>query len=342
MILEVQTSVKFNLVYNSYTDTVILFRMEAVRVENYDSFLAIAETGNISRAAEKLYVSQPSLSKYLRRLERDLGAALFDRSSYPLKLTEAGMLYLNYVREERLRARNLRRGLENLRSPDKGEVRVGLTPWRSSSLLPDLFADFWKFHPNIRVYLEEGAHKHLASLIERDRVDFALTHLPNQYEGFSCTHEFLTADGAVFAVSSAHPLVSALPAADGIGTIGESEFALFQNEAFVMFQESQNIYEMIHAFLERAGVVPNVRLVTPNIHTAMSFVRRNQGVGFATVTYAEHRRDDGLRFFFLGDEPMKWDVVATYKKGRPLSPQARMLLDSIRSVCAGKSGGGGV
>ncbi len=308
-------------------------------MDNRDYFLTVAETGNISRAAEKLYVSQPSLSKYLRRLERDLGAALFDRSSYPLKLTEAGKLYLNYVREERLRERSLRRGLENLGAPDRGEVRVGLTPWRSSSLLAEPLATFWGLRPNVRVVLEEGPHRQLASLIEHDRVDFALTHLPNQYEGFSRSHEFLMTDATVFAVGAAHPLLRELPAPDGIGALAESEFALFRNEAFAMFQESQNIYDTIRSFLERAGVLPDVRLVTPNIHTAMGFVRGNQGVGFATASYAKTRRGDSLRFFYLGGEPVKWDIVATYKKGRPLSPQARLLIDCIRSFCAGKPRG---
>lgn len=308
-------------------------------MNNYDYFLAIAETGNISRAAEKLYVSQPSLSKYLRRLENELGIELFDRSSYPLKLTEAGELYRSYVREEILRGKNLCRSFANLKAPDRGEVRVGLTPWRSASLLPEILSVFWRAWPNIRVSLEEGPHQHLASLIEHDRVDFALTHLPNQYQGFTCTHEFLMTDAAVFAVSRSNPILAALPDEKGISHISEEQFTLFQNEPFVMFQESQNIYEMLYSFLENAGVLPGVRLVTPNIHTAMNFVRQNQGVGFATTSYAEACEDENLRFFFVDSEPMKWDIVATYKKSRPLSSQARLLVDCIRACCLGKSGG---
>ena len=304
-------------------------------MNEYDYFLAIAETGNVSRAAEKLYISQPSLSKQLRRLEEKLGVDLFDRSSYPLKLTEAGMIYLNYVRENVLRSKNLQRSFENLKDPYHGEVRVGLTPWRSNSLMAEILGVFWGKYPNIRVVLQEGPHQHLASLLEHDRVDFALTHLPNQYQGLTWTNEFLMRDMAVLAVNANNPLLKDIPGDAPIGTLSESEFMLFANEPFVMFQESQNIYEMLSSFLESAGVLPNVRLVTPNIHTAMNFVRCGQGIAFGTSSYAASAADDHkLRFFRLEAMPMSWDIAATYKKNRPLSSQARLLVDCIKSCCA--------
>ncbi len=304
-------------------------------MDGHEYFLAIAETGNVSRAAEKLYVSQPSLSKYLRRLEGELGVELFDRSSYPLKLTEAGMIYLNYVKEEALRSKELRRSFENLKDPYHGEVRVGLTAWRSNSLMPPILSAFWGKYPNIRVVLLEGPHQHLASLLEHDRVDFALTHLPNQYQSLIYTNEVLMRDMPVFAVRADNPLLSRLP--EGCTCLDERLFQIFANEPFVMFPESQNIYGILFSFLENVGVPPNVRLVTPNIHTAMNFVRSGQGVAFATTSYASTCVDGELRFFGIGAAPMGWDIAATYKRKRPLSVQARLLVDCIRSCCAGKT-----
>ena len=311
-------------------------------MDGHDYFLAIAETGNISRAAEKLYISQPSLSKYLRRLENELGVELFNRASYPLRLTEAGELYLSYVKEEAIRAKNLRRSFANLRSPERGEVRVGLTPWRSASLLPEILEVFWREHPFIRVCFEEGPHQHLASLLEHDRVDFALTHLPSKYQGFSCTNELLMTDEAVFVVNRDNPLLSDLPECEldegGIGSLSEEQFALFQNEPFVMFRENQNIYETLHPLLERSGALLNVKLVTPNIHTAMNFVHLGLGVGFTTTSYAKISNDDSLRYFIVGGESMRWDIAVTYKKSRPLSSQASLLVDCLHRYCLERFG----
>lgn len=66
-----------------------------------DYFITIAETGNLTKAAEILYVSQPSLSQYLKRLENSLGAELFDRNSSPLRLTYAGEKYYAYAIDAR-------------------------------------------------------------------------------------------------------------------------------------------------------------------------------------------------------------------------------------------------
>lgn len=298
----------------------------------YEYFLAIVETGSISRAAERLYVTQPSLSKYLRRLEKDMGISLFDRSSYPLKLTEAGEIYLKYVKEQIVRDKNLRRSFESLKDLYHGEVRVALTQWRSASLISEALAAFWSKYPSIRVVLLEGPHQYLASLLEHDRVDFALTHCPTSCHNFGCLNENLMSDSAVFAVNSRSPILRQLDDA-ATAALNEHQFLLFANEPFAMFQGSQNIYEVVHNFLESVGIQPNVRLVTPNLHTVMNFVRLGQGVGFAPASYAAGTvRDDDLRFFRIECAPMSWDIAATYKKTRPLSIQSRLLIDSIKAT----------
>ena len=68
-----------------------------MNIQNLDYFLTIVETGNLTKAAEKLFVSQPSLSQYLKRLEKNLGVELFDRSILPMRLTYSGERYYQYT-----------------------------------------------------------------------------------------------------------------------------------------------------------------------------------------------------------------------------------------------------
>lgn len=91
--------------------------------KNFEYFIAIAEEGSISKAAERLYISQPSLSKYLKRLEENFGEELFCRESYPLKLTKAGELYLSYVKELTKKETRLLEELSYLRNSEAGEDR---------------------------------------------------------------------------------------------------------------------------------------------------------------------------------------------------------------------------
>ena len=83
--------------------------------KNYQYFLAIVEYGGLTRAAEALYISQPSLSKYLSRLEANLGVELFDHSASPLKLTYAGERYYDYVKRLQLMEQRLTREFEDIR-----------------------------------------------------------------------------------------------------------------------------------------------------------------------------------------------------------------------------------
>lgn len=117
--------------------------------KNYEYFLMIAEEGSISKAADKLYLTQPSLSKYLKRLEENLGVELFSRDRYPLALTQAGIIYKRYVEEIRAKERQLQQEFSEFREGLFGHVTLALTEWRSSVMLPALFPYFRERFPHI-------------------------------------------------------------------------------------------------------------------------------------------------------------------------------------------------
>ena len=95
--------------------------------KNYDYFLTIVKMGNLTRAADALYITQSSLSKYLSRLEADLNIQLFDRSSSPMVLTYAGHLYLEYVNRLLAMDSRLQAEFDEVRSETRGETTFGIT-----------------------------------------------------------------------------------------------------------------------------------------------------------------------------------------------------------------------
>ena len=92
-------------------------------------FLTIAEEGNLNTAAQKLYVSQPSLSKYIQRLEHQLGTKLFDRSCSPMKLNEAGNLYLRHLMDSMEQEKQLLDQLQEIDGEIRGTLRLGIPPF---------------------------------------------------------------------------------------------------------------------------------------------------------------------------------------------------------------------
>ena len=172
-------------------------------------FLAIAQAGNISRAAQGLYLSQPALSNSLKRLEEDLGTQLFSRDTYPLQLTQAGELYYRYVREYQERERLLRQTLAQMEREPSGTGRIGLNFWRSSLVLPQVLPKFQRQYPQIQVEPAEGTHQELAALLDQGKLDVALFHRPNPYPQFSFQH--LRYERILLTVHRGVPALAALP-----------------------------------------------------------------------------------------------------------------------------------
>ena len=149
--------------------------------KNYKYFLAIVEYGGVTRAAEALFLSQPSLSKYLRRLEQNLGIELFDHSSSPLKLTYAGQRYYEYIKRFESLERQFDDELGSIRDDDSGETRMGIAQWRGSILLPTLIPRFHEVYPHVEINIVEGRAMQIETALVQGRVDLCLMNLPSHF-----------------------------------------------------------------------------------------------------------------------------------------------------------------
>lgn len=301
--------------------------------KNYEYFLAIVDEGGVSKAAEKLFISQPSLSKYLKRLEENIGSELFSRDSYPLRLTEAGELYLQHVKGMILHEKKLKQDLESLRNNNRGVVKLGITVWRSSIILPAVLPNFWKKYPNVDVQVMEGSHRYLAFLLEKGKVDFCIFHVPN-----NCTadaiFEHLLYERILFTVKNDHPALQhiAVKKGDDVATLTQEEFMLFRKEPFILLMAGQNIREITQNYLNRLEITPKIIMETSNIVTATNMVKAGLGVTFvpeATLKIDEQRQ--GLTFFAVDTPPLRWEVSIAYKKNNYPSNLARKFIDEIKS-----------
>lgn len=136
-------------------------------------FVAVAETGNISRAAQKLFLTQPALSRQIKALEDELGQCLIERSAHSIRLTAAGEVMLREARELLTRADEL---LERVHTAGKGvRLRVGYAPSLASGLLSEAVESFSQKHPNARIELFDLSSQELLAGLENETLDVALT-----------------------------------------------------------------------------------------------------------------------------------------------------------------------
>lgn len=138
----------------------------------YEYVRKIAETGSFLAAADKLYITQPSLSQFIRRIERHIGAELFDRSHKPVTLTEAGRIYLDIEGQIQELCKVREQRIQDLGQTIGGTVRIGSSNYRSSTILAKAIPVINERYPHIDICLEEGTTRELEDFALQGKTDF--------------------------------------------------------------------------------------------------------------------------------------------------------------------------
>lgn len=297
-------------------------------VKNPEYFLTIVKEHSISRAAEKLYLSQPYLSQYLAKLEGTLGVTLLDRSRTPLKLTPAGELFYAYLESQSYLDRQLKSDLQELQDREQRVVHIGVATWRGSVLLPDILPLYSKQHPDIQVVLHEKPMPKLEKMIADDVTDFCIMHIPA--DTTELTYEMVMQERILLVGNRNHPLVAGR-AAEGEG-MPHFDLRLLEQETLIMLPPDWRMSRVLHNTFDIYNLKPRKTLLTTNNTTAVNLVA--EGMGFTFLPESGWKRSnhlDQLAFFTVGDPPLSCPLAVVYKKNSFLSPAARAFIDLTRS-----------
>ncbi|MFE7741922.1 LysR family transcriptional regulator [Nocardia sp. NPDC057455] len=175
--------------------------------------LAVAETNSFTRAAERCLVVQSALSHQIARLERELGARLFERTSRRVRLTPAGAAFLPAARQCLDAAERAAAEVAAAVGEVRGRLAVGLIPTVAAVDIPEALRDFRERHPHVRISLRVGASEELVERVEQGVIDVAFLGLPTTARPRSVAAHELARDRLVAVVAPDHPLAGA-PAVD--------------------------------------------------------------------------------------------------------------------------------
>jgi DNA-binding transcriptional LysR family regulator len=169
-------------------------------------FIAVAEAENVSRAALKLHVSQPGLSRQVRDLEEELGFALFERSAKSVKLTEAGHTFLKEAQAVLARLDQGVLAARDVAAGGRGELHVGYAPSPTARILPQTLRAFQAELPNVRVRLHDLSTEEMLAGLREGKLQMALMVKPAAAILRGLRFTDLTTDQLCFAVAPKHPL----------------------------------------------------------------------------------------------------------------------------------------
>ena len=297
-------------------------------VKNPEYFLAIVKERSISKAAERLYLSQPYLSQYLAKLEGSLGVVLLDRSHSPLKLTPAGELFHAYLERQSYLDRQLVSDLRDLQNRKRPVLHIGVSPWRGSTLLPDILPSFEEQYPDVQVVLHEAPVPELGALAEANVIDFCVMQPPGDlteltYEPVMREHIFLVGHRD-------HPLLRGL-----YSTYQDPrpfpDLRLLEHERIIMLPADWRLSRLLYNTFSVHSVEPQNILVTTNTTTAINLAAEK--LGFAFLQESGIPRTpylDRLACFTVGEPPLTCPLAVVYKKNGFLSPAARTFIDLVK------------
>ena len=143
----------------------------------------VAECGSFTKAAARLFITQPALSNYINKLEEDLGVRLFDRSVTPVKLTYAGEQYLEYAKNGQILVEGLQRKMRDISQNQTGRLRLGFPSERIIYMLPLLLPVFQKEYPGVRIETVNGSGERLTEALMTGDVDFVFMPVRNTRKG---------------------------------------------------------------------------------------------------------------------------------------------------------------
>jgi DNA-binding transcriptional LysR family regulator len=169
-------------------------------------FVAVAETENVSRAALKLHVSQPGVSRQIRDLENEIGFQLFERSAKSLKLTNAGKSFLTEARAVLQRAEDAVKTARAIATGAVGELHVGYAPSPTARILPPTLRAFQEASPNVRVKLHDYSTEEMIGGLRAGKLQIAFLVRPIAGMLRGLNFEVILRDPIFMAVAPKHPL----------------------------------------------------------------------------------------------------------------------------------------
>lgn len=326
--------------------------------------ITIAEEKSITKAAQKLYISQPSLSLSIQALEKETGVPLFERSRGEMKLTYAGSLFYEWAVSTLHSHTQLEWKLGDIASGSRKLIRLGLSPHRSERLLVPVLERFYSMYENCDIQIIEQPTYILRQMLEEDKLDLILDISSPDTINFES--ELLVKESFVLAIPdslcpfsdpSAHLCSSATLVSDsqaksvsetsnrnffrnivkskkeeGISATPQIHLPALSAVPFILLSEDHDLGKISRKICETASFHPNIRCICTSSNTAFSLARRGMGIAFLPEIYARTTSFPDIHFFTPDHFHDTRDICAVYRKNIYHHAQFQALLALLREI----------
>lgn len=286
-----------------------------IELRHLKYFQVLAKELKFRKAADKLFISQPGLSRQIKQMEALLNVELFDRTKKKVELTRAGVYLKQEVDLLFSHVENIKKQLVNIEAGNQGELRIGFLGSAAQKIIPELIFKLNKTLPGVRTNLDEMPNKLQIEFLDKDMIDL----------GFVRIHQFKTGTSKHLIHQDTFSLV--LPKNHQMNKASFEAVKKIANEPFIFFSsdDSPFYYDLIMGICEDHGFRPNTFHKSVNALTIYKLVE--EGLGIAIVpTALQYGYNENVKFVELTHIPQRTELYMIWKDSNR-NPVLKNVLD---------------
>ena len=282
-------------------------------------FSEIVKHGSFSKAAEHLFVSQPTISNVVKDLEKELDMKLLIRTTRKLELTDAGRLLFDYSKSLSISLSNFHEELADIKSGLNGSIKMGIFTSVGTEIITEIMAEFYSLYPNINITFVEDSAVNLKKAVLNAELDLVVASLPTDEDLES--FPFLEGDLKLL-VHKSHKLAHK-----------ESvTWSDLKKEKYIMFREEFDVYQMIMRQTRQLGFEPEIICETSQWKFILELLSFNMGIAIlpeSTLTKisVEHK---GIEVVPIVAPQVIWKIGIAWKKESYLSLATRKWIEFLQ------------
>ncbi len=283
-----------------------------MELRQLEYFQMASRLKNITRAAQRLRVSQPNITVAIKKLEAELGVQLFDRSQKQLTLTPEGKVFLKRIE---LALRNIDDAIlevNDYKQLQKGTIKIGIPPMMGAYLFPKVFSGFRHLHPNLDVLLYEEGSVTIRDKLESDELDFGIILVPENAPNLNVLK--MSRNQLMVCVSKKSPLANKKSIT--LKDIAASDL--------IMMKEGSYLRQVVQSKLSALKISPRTVLESGQIVTIKGLVAHQVGIAFLLDFICQNSHDIASIPFY---EPIFVDIGLAWKKEKYVSKAAQAFID---------------
>lgn len=291
--------------------------------ERCREFVVLAQTCNYLQAADQLFISQSSLSKHIKALERELGVELFSRTTRRVQLTERGRVFLPFARKLASTAHDAEVALADAADNDRRIIDIGSIPVMVPYGITALLHGFERNHKNVRLRIAEGDADRLKAMLRNRELDLAFIR---EWDG----NANLDGDEAEFTTAefAQDRLAAVLPSGHPLAMRQSIRLSELANDEFLLLPSGTVMDALIMDACAAEGFVPEVRYRGTRAENIIDLVSRGMGVSLLMRTPAAYLARTAVSIVEL-EEPIVTKVKVYRLRDREPSPDVRAFLDYV-------------